>query len=263
MKLMKVVSLAIVVFGLAGLARADWDEGDPHKMHFPQLPDLSPTGRDILANYPYPMGPAGKWVADDWRCAGSGLVTDIHIWGSWWNDQVDPQVGFTLAILSDDRSGPYSRPGTLLWQGFFEPGTFSVRPWREDLWPLPEQFLDPNTGLILGPDTRAYQYNFLIEDTPFYQEEGTMYWLAVQALTSMSSYAFGWKTTEGHYEDLAVFGDSPSLGIPPYMWTIITDTQTGTHYDMAFVITPEPQSYALLAGLGLVSFAVVRRFLRK
>jgi len=253
----------VVVFGLAGLARADWDEGDPYKMHFPQLPDLSPSGRDILASFPYQGTQMGKWVADDWLCTGSGDVSDIHIWGSWFNDQVDPEVGFALAILSDDRTGPYSVPASVLWTGLFEPGTFSVRPWRQDLWPLPEQFLDPNTGAILGPDTQAYQYNFLIEDTPFRQEQGTIYWLAVQAWVSdPATYQFGWKTSAPHFEDYAVYGDSMSPGMPPYAWTIITD-QAGIHYDMAFVITPEPQAYALLAGLGLVSFAVVRRFLRK
>jgi hypothetical protein len=40
---MRKVLLAIGTLALAiGVARADWDVGDPYKMHFPQLPD--PTG---------------------------------------------------------------------------------------------------------------------------------------------------------------------------------------------------------------------------
>ena len=30
-------------------ARADWNPGDPYKMHYPQLPDLNSTGMDVLA----------------------------------------------------------------------------------------------------------------------------------------------------------------------------------------------------------------------
>ena len=64
-----VVSLAVVV---AESARADWSEGDPHKMHYPQLPD--PNGWDVNATHK-------KMVADDWKCSSSGLITGIHIWG--------------------------------------------------------------------------------------------------------------------------------------------------------------------------------------
>ena len=37
-----VMSLMVIV---AGSARADWDKGDDHKMHWPQLPD--PNGWDV------------------------------------------------------------------------------------------------------------------------------------------------------------------------------------------------------------------------
>ena len=52
-------------------ALADWDIGDGHKMHYPQLPD--PNGWDVNLT--------GNKVFDDWRCGGSGPVDDIHFWG--------------------------------------------------------------------------------------------------------------------------------------------------------------------------------------
>ena len=54
---------------LAALAVADWDEGDGHKMHFPQLPD--PNGWDVAWS--------NSWLGDDWVCSESGPVSDIHL----------------------------------------------------------------------------------------------------------------------------------------------------------------------------------------
>ena len=69
-------SLAILCLGafLVAPVLADWDPGDGHKMHFPQLPDEE--GWDVNATFP-------KVLADDWTCSGTGWVEDIHFWGSW------------------------------------------------------------------------------------------------------------------------------------------------------------------------------------
>jgi len=43
----------LLAFGLGSLCTAqitdgcDWQRGQVHKMHWPQLPDLSPTGADV------------------------------------------------------------------------------------------------------------------------------------------------------------------------------------------------------------------------
>ena len=58
----------------AAPARADWQPGDGHKMHFPQLPDED--GWDVNATM-------GVCLADDWMCSETGPVEDIHFWGSW------------------------------------------------------------------------------------------------------------------------------------------------------------------------------------
>lgn len=41
------IALAVLLMTAAG-AIADWMIGDPYKMHFPQLPVLSPLGVDVL-----------------------------------------------------------------------------------------------------------------------------------------------------------------------------------------------------------------------
>src|SRR5262245_49515491 len=87
---------AAVVAGTA-VARADWSPGDPFKMHYPQLPD--PNGIDIKASYP-------KILADDWRCTETGPVSDIHIWGSWFNDLKFTGAYIHASIHLDVPAGP-------------------------------------------------------------------------------------------------------------------------------------------------------------
>ena len=76
---------------------ADWNPGDGHKMHFPQLPDEA--GWDVyatagLSDYGYP----DICLADDWMCNESGPVTDIHFWGSWKGGITGTINGFQIAI---------------------------------------------------------------------------------------------------------------------------------------------------------------------
>ena len=42
-----IVCVASLTFGSLSV-RADWNLGQPFKMHYPQLPDLTPNGLDVL-----------------------------------------------------------------------------------------------------------------------------------------------------------------------------------------------------------------------
>ena len=76
--------LAVLMLATAPVV-ADWDPGDGHKMRFPQLPDLNPTGLDANATDLHQLA-----LADDWKCSQTGPVSDIHIWGSFKNDVEPP-----------------------------------------------------------------------------------------------------------------------------------------------------------------------------
>src|SRR5512137_3002215 len=99
-----VAVFAVLVMLVAVSARADWNVGDPYKMHYPQLPDLSPNGLDVKATAP-------KILADDFLCTQTGPITDVHIWGSWLYDRLpyDPATNqpdptaptFKLSIHAD------------------------------------------------------------------------------------------------------------------------------------------------------------------
>ena len=260
-------ALGLGLISFAPVAKADWNPGDPYKMHFPQLPDLSPNGLDVLATFGgYYFDPSqggyiqlgNKILADDFLCIESGPINDIHIWGSWLYDARDPNAKFHLSIHKDIPAGSgglnYSRPGELLW-------AMDLMPARQRMYATaPEQFYDPNTRRILGPDTQVWQYNFLIDPSlAFRQQVGTIYWLDVQYIPSapFTTNLFGWKTSIEHWQDDAVFGDNLQPGGPPTFWEELM-YPTGQSRDMAFVITPEPSVFALVS-LGAAALVIFRR----
>ncbi|HWP40842.1 MAG TPA: hypothetical protein VNL70_07940 [Tepidisphaeraceae bacterium] len=283
-----VVLTAAAATGLAGSSQpvlAHWDPGDPYKMHYPQLPDLTPTGMDVLASRAMPGTNLFKLLADDFLCTQTGPITDIHIWGSWLNDRLpqvpdptgvlvpDPAgVRFKLSIHADIPAGPnqpYSKPGAELWSAVFGPNDFTVRLYHT----LPqttsgEAFYDPNTGQVLGVDYNIWQYNFTSIKNPFVQQQGTIYWLDVQAYPATDEAFFGWKTTNPnvtpHFNDDAVYGDTigfygPLVDPPGWQELIYPPNHpyAGQSIDLAFVITPEPGSATL--GIGLAGLLMLRR----
>jgi hypothetical protein len=269
---------------LTRAVRADWVVGDPYKMHYPQLPDLTDMGLDVLATIQQQpvVNPQWKVLADDWKCTESGAVDDIHIWGSWLSDvlpnsMTGPSAGnvkIKLSIHSDVPANqgpeplPYSRPGDQLWSHVFSPGDFTVVPYGTA---SPEaHFWDPNpTGGVIGHDWTVWQYNFNDIGSitaPFSQILNTIYWLDVQVMAldpagfPDPSKAFGWKTTNPlvtqHFMDDAVFADTATFnGNLTNMWQPLSYPQGHPFYpqsiDFAFVITPEPASVGIL-GLGVL-----------
>jgi hypothetical protein len=277
--LMSVVALTF----LATPATADWNTGDTFKMHFPQLPDLTPDGLDVLAS-PTTIFvndqqiPVQKVVADDFLCTESGPITDIHIWGSWLEDRFpgDPQnptlepnpgnVKFKLSIHADIPKSPTSPSMPAqppLWERSFAPGEFTWRRWAAD---TNEWFYDPNIGGtagLVGHDSNVIQYNFLIPAAEaFPQERGKVYWLDVTAypnqVAGVAPPLFGWKTSLEGWNDDAVFWDVlPTGGVTNA--SELFHPITGQSLNMAFVITPEPGTVVMLIGAGLIGLVAYAR----
>lgn len=268
------VLLALAVLAAWALpASADWDFGDPHK--WLQMPDLTATGMDVNATDRNPPGlpPDGRprILADDFLCTSTARITDIHLWGSWKDDLLpfgaDPgAVMFRLAILADVPVGPepFSHPDGELWSMMFQPGQYGVRLWAED---LEEGWYDPATGeyMPLG-DSKCYQYNFDIPWVEAFEQQGTqllpkVYWLSVDAvvLDPDPMVEFGWKTSVTNWNDDATWRlDNTPWAELRYPIGHPMELQS---FDMAFVITPEPTTIALLAlaGVGVVGRMIRRR----
>ena len=109
-----------------------------------QWPNLN-SGYDVW-NTPYVL-------ADDFVCTNTGPISDIHLWGSWLNDQaLTNSITFWLGIYDDVPVGTgntYSHPGTnLLWQQWFAPGQYAETIWATNAH---EYFLDPGPTNVVGP----------------------------------------------------------------------------------------------------------------
>jgi len=233
-----IMAMASVALSLTSVAWADWNPGQAHKMHFPQLPDK--TGFDV--NFRTPMV-----LADDWRCSETGPVKDIHFWFSarhdWLNlqQQLDTQIfNIHVSIHADIPVGPgnpYSRPGQLLWERDYNVGQVVIR----QVGLGPQSWYDPATGLVVANDhQKIYQCNITGIDEPFYQKKGTIYWLDI-SISSLDE--LGWKSsnrnaypapyTGVHFQDDAVWRTAVGWQEVKYP----AGQYLGQSMDMAFVIT--------------------------
>ena len=251
-----IICIVIVTATLSVPTYADWNAGEPNK--WVQLPDLQDTGIDVLATTPMKL-------ADDFECTETGYITGIHIWGSWLNDRLPmPAIGgpgdannvrFRLSIFSDIPAGvdSYSRPGELLQEWFFDPGTFDVSKYAVD---VNEGWLNPPYDYNPKGDTVVWQYNFLL-DKPFEQmgteEEPIVYWLALSAVVPTDPNAFfGWKTSTDHWNDDAVWS-TPGASWQELRYNFAHPFE-GDSMDLAFVITPEPATIMLLGTAAVWAF---------
>jgi hypothetical protein len=242
----KRLAVLAVILALALPAAADWDPSMSSK--WVQFPDLDFTGIDVNATTPYIL-------ADDFLCTTTGPITDIHVWGSWYQDYLpagEPgAVDFILSIHGDipdsmSTTG-YSMPDTVLWWKRFSgaAGDFTVQVWQSDLiegWMDPPEYYEP-----VG-DHVCWQYNFFIDEADAFVQQGSpdqpmVYWLNVQAIPLDEAY-FGWKTSVDHWNDDAVFG----YGEEPYPgpWDELVYPPGHEWYpqsiDLAFVITTTEQT---------------------
>jgi len=223
--------VAVLIASISTVSLADWTPGDGHKMHYPQLPDEA--GWDVyatagLAQYGYPE----ICLADDWNCSESGHVTDIHFWGSWKNGREGNILAFVIAIAEDipasENPDGYSKPGTTLWERTFEFwDAVAIDP------PSMEGWYNPYTGEVIYDDHNNYfQYNIVDIPGPFYQIEGTIYWLSISAIVEYEPIGlqplWGWKSSMDHWNDDACWAEwyyldwidiwEPSLPVKNQYW---------------------------------------------
>ncbi|MBU0983152.1 MAG: right-handed parallel beta-helix repeat-containing protein [candidate division Zixibacteria bacterium] len=202
----------------------EWD----HKMHFPQLPDEA--GWDVMSTFP--VG-----CADDWQCSETGWVKDIHFWGSWMHGVEAPIDMFYLTIWSDIPEDPplfYSRPGDLLWVQQLPIDMFTVTP----IQPLtPEGWYNPWTAEVFMDDHFQYvRYDLILpEELWFWQDEGRIYWLGVQAVVPDEMAHWGWKSSVNHFNDDAVWAVGSEL--PRDWFELYEPPFFEQSLDLSFVIT--------------------------
>jgi hypothetical protein len=202
---------------------ADWDPGDPHKMHWPQTPKQG--GVDVE------FGSGEGWaLGDDWQCSESGYIDEIHFWISWNMDLISDITDFTVSIYSDIPVGPdgWSTPGDLLWVRDFFMGDFVIRDMPDDL----QGWYDPSMDEFY-PDThtRWQQINITGIDDAFEQVLGTIYWLVIDF---HGLPHIGWKETDQHWNDDGVWWDQATD-----RWVHLVHPELQYSVDLAFVVGTE------------------------
>ena len=242
---------AIFLCLVAAPVKADWDESDSYKMHFPQLPD--PDGFDV-ANY---NGITGETMhlADDWLCTETGRVTDIHFWGSWIDDRKGEIVSFNVSIWSDDPGTNFSHPDELLWQHTFSNSEFNERYWGNGTQGFIIFSSYPNNTWVSVNHNHndTWQYNLHIDPADsFVQVEGNTYWLVIAPFYS-PAYGFGWKTSLNEWRDAYVAYmsyEGPDGPAREGMWVKFLGNES-----LAFVIDGPPLApeVPLLTTTGLIA----------
>ncbi|MGB8226648.1 MAG: hypothetical protein WCE45_07300 [Sedimentisphaerales bacterium] len=216
------------------------------------LPDMTPYGMDVRCDR---RGGINRVLADDFLCTTPGPITKVKLWGSWKNDMKSQIQTLHLSIHSDDPIGPggpdpgntYSKPATLLWSRDFTPADFT-----ETLFyygTSGEYWWDPNSGPpIPNGDHGIWLYEITIDPCVAFIQRGTtsepnIYWLDAYVVLGPNDPCsqFGWKTSEMHWNDDAVWSTNNGttwneMRYPPphpYM---------GDSVDLAFtIITGEPE----------------------
>lgn len=268
---MKHVLTALMVVGalmfLTASATADWGSTQPYK--WVQFPD--PNGWDVSFTWPVAGAPDLPLIlADDFECKSPGPITDIHFWVSAQGDTqpTGSNPPFTIRgikadIWTNEDLPVFSRPKDHLHGWDLAPGDFTVR-WDGD---GQQGFFTPLGGGVLdkGDHTNYYQVNIPKLDPPFLQA-GTdtvpeIYWLSLEVDVQPGTTApvtVGWKTAEEQWRDDAVVFDPIEA-----VWVPLFDPDTGQSLDLAFVITPEPSTIAMLLGAGLIGLVAYTRHRRK
>jgi hypothetical protein len=212
------------------------------------------NGFDVWNSSAFPPGVTdGPWVlADDFVCTNPGLITDIHIWGSWLSNAIATNsVTFWVAMFSNVPANPpaipYSQPGALFWQQCFAPGQYVESFFTNGQ----ESFMDPGPPKNIGPDSQVWSYCFAPSNPPM--QSGTtanpqIYWLAVYAqqpapVGNVVTNFFGWKTTPNYTNDISVHAQWTAGFCPTNLagtgpgWTPTFDPVLGAPLDLAFALT--------------------------
>ena len=199
-------------------------------------------------------------LADDFLCTTNTAVTNIVIWGSWFNDELPQEPGqpgspsnvlFTLSFHADIPAGvgaDWNLPGEPLWTATFTPGTFEA---RIEAGQIVEGWYDPAASNYLPiADWTCWRYTFPVDVTRAFVQTGTVehpviYWLDVQALPLQAeppTARFGWKTSYEHWNDDACW--APALDPYSGFWWEMRYPQGHPWYpesiDLAFMLFGGP-----------------------
>ncbi len=215
----------------------DWEEGDSHSMHRPQLPDRYATGLGVDM---YETS-----LADDYRCTETSTLSSIHFWGGFVDD-ILPKSGvdslaFRINIYANqpaDGLTDSNQPGELLWSTDVARHTYDF---SQVDYNIRQGWFDPASEYYEEENNkRIFQYDICFDPTDtdlFVQRSGTIYWIEIEKLADNDdSYAFIWKTCRQSRQ----WGANAVYRHPTMQWLPMTypsgHPYEGDALDLSFVI---------------------------
>jgi len=185
------------------------DIGENTGYKWVQLPD-----RNVLGYHCHDSQSGELHIADDWMCSG-GAVTNF----SWWGNYELPTgqiMGFRISIYDNDVTGPYNKPGNLLWTVDAPLGV------------NPGEVSEIQSGLVsdAGDIIHFYQYDL---QEPFDQIIETTYWLDLMAISVDPGDNVMWRW-QGN--------DEPIVPDNPVQWDI-SGYIAQLNINMAFVVNSD------------------------
>jgi len=233
----------LAIFLVAGTAAQAKSRGGDEPVKWSQLPEMeNPWGFDVESDFDPIDGFPNQVVMDDWLCETGLPVTDVHWWGSYFDD-ITPSA-FHISIHEDIPAGAApSHPGPI------------IEAWNIAFAECNEEFYGVDAA-----GNNVYQY-FVYLPEWFYQEQGMVYWLDVIAIVpDAQGPVWGWRTAvlPHNIDDAVVIGDYDMASGDYTQWYPLEYEYESL--DMAFELTTIPEPLTLIMiGSALAGLAAIAR----
>jgi len=204
----RILTLLGIIMGMAaGLAHGqDVSSTGRADEIWEKLPDTTTDGIDIECDL---QAGTSRWLADDFDFENLGAVTGVTFWGSWDNDVKGTISSIYMTFHEDDGTGAPKEEGK--WEFTIYPSAITETHYATV--PGGEWFWDPYSGyLVASADEEIWRYDIAFPvDVGFIHRAALgpvdKYWIGIQVETDSSQLRFGWKTTQDHWGDSALYFD--------------------------------------------------------
>lgn len=153
-------------------------------------------------------------VSDDFQVLNGGRITDIGIWGAWYQNILPEggceDVAFTLSIYrnipaSESCTGK-SMPGELVWSDRYGPGEFEASNYCTSSM----GWMTPLGTYMTVEEQNCVHYKFHIDEADQFisssdPDNPAVYWLSVNIQTPANGANCGWMTSVDHANAASVW----------------------------------------------------------